>query len=312
MRCSRPPPQFPFRLSRLLKDPHLSMTVAEVPDCMLDEWTLDMKAARPSLSGPDSMQKLRLVGQTAWRDISQVEARYALVRRLLKATSLQTRPQVLQYLSAEWYFLQARKRFQRFKRGIPASNADSPQVIGGRRALRKACSLRALHSCRAVCGGCVRPHLATDGCVGGAIGLEAEVCTGALATGRACSLFARVFSSLAHEQLRLVLGGVRSRWELRSSFCGGGMLYPENGNKSPVGRSLETLQIDNVVVFTPLAARVHEVLGEPDLSAPGAPFLVEGKKLVSAPNGDCHTTGCVAVASLERRLTINSFSSRDV
>lgn len=120
--------KFPFQLFRLLHEPELAQELSEVPPCLMDEFSLDMKAAHPTLSGPDFQHKLGLVCLMGWKDISQVEARHATVRRLLKMASLQTRPQVLSDLSGSWCALQARKRFQRSMPTLPGKSKKVWQV----------------------------------------------------------------------------------------------------------------------------------------------------------------------------------------
>lgn len=108
-----PHQRFPFKVFRLLQEPELAPELSGAPACTLDEWSLDLRAAYPSLSGQDFMKHLELVCMMAWKDVSQVEARHATVRRLLMTASLQTMPQEFRDLSAEWCMLQARKRSQR-------------------------------------------------------------------------------------------------------------------------------------------------------------------------------------------------------
>lgn len=108
-----PHAQFPFKIFRLLVEPDLAPELCRAPPCLLDEWSAEMKAKHPSLSGPDLLKELELVCLLGWKDISQVEARHASVRRSLKTASLQTRPQEFSNLSALWSMQQAKKRAQR-------------------------------------------------------------------------------------------------------------------------------------------------------------------------------------------------------
>ena len=120
--------KFPFKMFRLLGEPHLAEEFSQVPPCLMDEWSLDMLASHPTLSGPDFQHKLLLVCLMGWKDISPVEARHATVRRLLNMASLQTRPQVLSDLSANWCALQARRRFQRSSPTLPGQSKKVWQV----------------------------------------------------------------------------------------------------------------------------------------------------------------------------------------
>ena len=102
---------FPFQLFRLIKEPEQAERLRdEIPKCMRDDYTLSIFEAHPTLEGLELRAKLALVGILCWADISKVEARHATVRRLLYASSLQVRTQSLQDLSAQWVFLQHRRR----------------------------------------------------------------------------------------------------------------------------------------------------------------------------------------------------------
>ena len=96
---------------------------------MLDKWSFATKRLHPTFSGPEFMAKLALVSQVLWKDISRVEAKHATIRRLLVAASLQTHPQAVQDLSAQWVFLQARKSFQRMKFGKAKASAKPKKVV---------------------------------------------------------------------------------------------------------------------------------------------------------------------------------------
>lgn len=109
----RPHKRLPFQVFRLLKEPELAAELVKTPPCMVDEWTKKLLQQHPDLSGTEFLQKLSLVALMAWKDIAQVEARHASVRRILAAASLQTRRQALKDLSAYWCCLQFRKRRQK-------------------------------------------------------------------------------------------------------------------------------------------------------------------------------------------------------
>lgn len=125
---AHPHTQFPWKLFRLLKEPDLAPELCEVPDCMLDEWSLSMRRQHPTLSGEDFRKQLECVCLLAWKDISQIEARHASIRRLLLAASLQTRTQCLSDLSANWVFQQTRKRNEKRVRLIGQGSATTKQA----------------------------------------------------------------------------------------------------------------------------------------------------------------------------------------
>lgn len=104
---------FPFQIFRLLAEPEAAETLLAVPDCLLDQWSLEMKRLHPTFAGEVFLSKLAVLSQVLWKDISQLEARHATIRRLLLAASLQTHTQAFEDLSAQWLFLQFRKRLQK-------------------------------------------------------------------------------------------------------------------------------------------------------------------------------------------------------
>lgn len=124
-----PHQSFPYRLFLLLSNPGKAQELADVPECLLDGWSLDMKKRHPTFAEPEFLQKLAMVALLLWVDISQVEARHATIRRLLVGASLQTHPQVFTDLAAQWSFLQFRKRRQRFKCHRPTAK-QGPQKVG--------------------------------------------------------------------------------------------------------------------------------------------------------------------------------------
>lgn len=108
-----PHKSFPVRLFTLLADPTEAAKLAAAPECMLDPWSLRMKKMHPGFEGPELRHKLELIALLLPKDTSQIEARHATVRRLLKGASLQTHPQALAELSSNWCCLQYRRRRQR-------------------------------------------------------------------------------------------------------------------------------------------------------------------------------------------------------
>lgn len=107
---------FPIRLFGLLADPTLAQELAAVPDCCLDKWSLQMKQLHPGFEGEELLHKLALFAILCWKDISQVEARHATIRRLLAFASLQTHQQKVVDLAVQWLCLQFRRR-QHFAKG---------------------------------------------------------------------------------------------------------------------------------------------------------------------------------------------------
>lgn len=55
-----PHQRLPFRMFRLLNEPDLAEELCQLPSCLWDEWSADMKAAHPTLSGADFHKKLEL------------------------------------------------------------------------------------------------------------------------------------------------------------------------------------------------------------------------------------------------------------
>lgn len=126
-----PHAQFPIKLFRLLHEPGLGPRFAETPDCMLDPWTLQMKRDYPTFSGEEFQVCLAFYGLLVWRDMSQVEARHATIRRSATLNSVQTHPVTLSDLSARWTFLQVRKRAQKRKRATAQAQPSGPKVPVG-------------------------------------------------------------------------------------------------------------------------------------------------------------------------------------
>ncbi len=87
-----------------------------------------MLATHPTLQGEEFLHKLALVGVMLWKDISVVEAKHASIRRLLKVASLQTHHQSFSDLSAQWCFVQHRKRAEKF-RSRGHGSAEKKQVL---------------------------------------------------------------------------------------------------------------------------------------------------------------------------------------
>ena len=100
----------PFIVFKLLAQPELADELSKLPECLQDPWTRDLLKHHPTLRGEALLHKLSLLGSTLWKDISGVEARHASIRRILTLASVQTHQQALSELSAEWLFLQHRKR----------------------------------------------------------------------------------------------------------------------------------------------------------------------------------------------------------
>lgn len=107
-----PNQRFPLRTCLLLGSPDIAGQLARVPDCVLDPWTLKLKSQHPSFEGDELRQKLFLACMLGMRDITQVEAKHATIRRHLMQGSLQTDPMDLPDLSALWCVTQVRRREQ--------------------------------------------------------------------------------------------------------------------------------------------------------------------------------------------------------
>lgn len=111
-----PHKEFPIQMFRLLADKGAAEDLRAAPNCLLDTWSAEIRRLHPSLSGADLFHKLALLGQLCHKDIAQVEARHATIRRILMAASMHTHTQAFQDLSASWTFLQFRKRSFKMKR----------------------------------------------------------------------------------------------------------------------------------------------------------------------------------------------------
>lgn len=131
-----PHDQFPVRLFRLLAEPSAAAELAEVPDCLLDPCSADFKRLHPGFSGDALLQKLAVIAQVCPKDISQVEAKHATIRRILLSSSMHTHVQRLLDLSASWVFLQFRKRAERLARQR-AKAIGQPHKVHGNRGPRK-------------------------------------------------------------------------------------------------------------------------------------------------------------------------------
>lgn len=105
---------FPIQLFILIERPELAPNLAELPDCLLDEWSLQMREMHPEFAGEEFMHKLLLCSLLLANDISSVESKHASIRRVFTASSVQSHAQALHDLSAQWAFMQARNRKGQF------------------------------------------------------------------------------------------------------------------------------------------------------------------------------------------------------
>ena len=101
--------KFPLKMFRLLsRRDGLAEEFVDVPECLLDAWSLELRKTYPTLSGPEFLQVLYTVAYQARADISHIESRHASVRRVLTAGSVQTHAVSLALLSAQWVVQQHR------------------------------------------------------------------------------------------------------------------------------------------------------------------------------------------------------------
>lgn len=110
--------QFLVKLFRLLHEPELGPEFAQVPECMLDTWTLSVKRRFPTFTGEALLHELALTSLLVAKDISHIEARHATIRRLVTSASVQTHTAAAADVSAQWCLLQARKLSQKRLRAM--------------------------------------------------------------------------------------------------------------------------------------------------------------------------------------------------
>lgn len=143
----------PYQLFRILVNPSLSAEFAQLPSCMLDEWTRAMKAKFPTFSGDEFLASLHMIAVMMPVDISRIESLHASIRRCLTVRSTHTHPLTLEELSALWLCQQFRaahksstkgdtakgvgKTNRQTKRGNPkmqkktAASGQAPRRCGG-------------------------------------------------------------------------------------------------------------------------------------------------------------------------------------
>ena len=88
----------------------------QLPDCLCDQWTLQLREDFPSLQGDVVVAVIQLALQLIRADISHIEAKHASVRRVALMRSLQTWLVDLPDLSAQFVVLQARASAKRTRR----------------------------------------------------------------------------------------------------------------------------------------------------------------------------------------------------
>ena len=118
---------FPVRMFALLENPSLAGEMVDVPECMLDGWSRDMRRRHPTLTGDVFMGKLTLCALLQRKDISLIESKHASIRRLLMGASMHTHAQSSDDLSAGWLFLQRRNRGG--VRDLPQSGCNRRRLV---------------------------------------------------------------------------------------------------------------------------------------------------------------------------------------
>lgn len=124
--------RFPFQVFRILHDRSLAETFRNVPECLLDPWTANMRKEYPSLLDEEFLQTLDTIGSLTLSDTSRIEARHASVRRLLHSKSLQTHPLTIGDLSAHWVCLQHRRHSEK-----PDDHKATKKAAKGKKQNRK-------------------------------------------------------------------------------------------------------------------------------------------------------------------------------
>jgi len=103
---------FPVRMFRLLTVPEEAAEIASLPQCIFDPWSLrfvqDHSGQEGGLAGETALAKLELIARMAKLDISSIESLHASIRRRLYSRGVQTRPEALEEVSAEWVCDRAR------------------------------------------------------------------------------------------------------------------------------------------------------------------------------------------------------------
>ena len=79
------------------------------PECVRGLWLNEQLTLHPTLLDEEFLAKLENIAMSAWGSIGLTESRWASVRRLLEARSLQTHRQRFDDLSGEWTMQQARR-----------------------------------------------------------------------------------------------------------------------------------------------------------------------------------------------------------
>jgi len=105
---------FPIKMFQLLRHPDRCTSFSELPNCLLDEWSKDLKVEHPTLSGDVFQAKLVTAALLAAVNIADVESKHAALRRHLAGRSVQTHALSLVDLSAEWILHQARRLRSRY------------------------------------------------------------------------------------------------------------------------------------------------------------------------------------------------------
>lgn len=118
---------YPIKMFILLANPHLAADLLQDPECVMDQWSADLRRRHPTLEGEAFMHELGLIAQLSRKDISIVEAKHASLRRMLVSGGVQTHELGFTDLAAGWCMQQFRRRQQRFRRP------------GGHGAQKKAC-----------------------------------------------------------------------------------------------------------------------------------------------------------------------------
>eukprot|EP00971_Amphidinium_carterae_P068578 1357809-Amphidinium_carterae.3 len=100
---------FPLKLFSLLRHPEKAEQLAATPECLKDNWTLQLQKQFPTFTEPGFLKILQCHALSQKTDISSVEAMHASVRRFLKVKSTQTHVVDLENVSASWIFQNCRR-----------------------------------------------------------------------------------------------------------------------------------------------------------------------------------------------------------
>eukprot|EP00971_Amphidinium_carterae_P126599 2508399-Amphidinium_carterae.1 len=101
--------QFPFKLFKLLVDPHLDVALSKLPKCAHDSFTSAILEAFPGFAGEQCRQMLHLVAMLSCTTIVGLESRHSSIRRQCVMKSIHTWTEQFKDLSANWTLQQLRR-----------------------------------------------------------------------------------------------------------------------------------------------------------------------------------------------------------